>query len=454
MEGPSSSISGSLPPERATPIERIARPFQIFARFKASGALVLLAASVVALAWANSPWEGSYRTILSTPLSVAAGPFALSKPLLLWINGALMGIFFFVVGLEIKRELLAGELAAPRKALLPIVAALGGMLVPAAVFAVFNWGGPGAHGWGLPMATDIAFALGVLALFGDRIPLGLKVFLTALAIVDDLGAIVVIAIFYTDHVALLSLLLGGVLVAASLLLNGLGLRNALVYFCIGTLVWLAFLKSGVHATLASVLMAMTIPSRTGLEREPFIARMSEYLKRLSGSGAARGRLLSTEQQNLLQHMEHALDQATAPLQQLEHALVPIVTFGVLPVFALANAGVSVSGGLLDSLSEPVCIGIILGLFVGKPLGIVGFAWIAVRSGVAMLPEGVTWRHVRAVGVLGGIGFTMSLFVGGLAYQAAELQNLAKVGILAASVVSASIGSLLLWRSVRAAAHAR
>jgi NhaA family Na+:H+ antiporter len=442
------SSTGLASDAGATPIERIARPFQIFARFKASGAVVLLAASVAALLWANSEHAGLYESLRAIPVGVGVGTFGLSKPLLLWINDALMGIFFFVVGLEIKREMLAGDLSSPRKAALPIFAAIGGMIVPAALFALLNSEGIGAHGWGIPMATDIAFALGVLALLGERVPLGLKVFLTALAIVDDIGAIVVIAVFYTEDVSILSLILGGLLVGVSALFNVLGVRSAVVYFGIGTLVWLAFLKSGVHATLASVLMAMTIPARTRIDGRGFLERMEALLERLRSTGVPEGgRLLDANQQSILQHIEHSIDAATAPLQQLEHALVPIVTFLVLPVFALANAGVSASAGLVESLRNPVCLGIVLGLFVGKPVGVLGFAWLATRTGLAALPKGVTWRQIHAVGVLAGIGFTMALFIGGLAYEDPELQSVSKVGILSASALSSVVGSILLWLAI-------
>ena len=428
-----------------TPIERVSRPFHLFGRLKGSGALVLLAATISALILANSEAADQYFELLRTEFVVGYGELKLAKPLILWINDALMGIFFFVVGLEIKREVLAGELTSWRTALLPIAGAVGGMVVPAAIFYLVNPSGLESRGWGIPMATDIAFALGVLALLGSRVPLGLKVFLTALAIVDDLGAIIVIAAFYTDHVALPLLGVGGCLLALSMLLNFLGLRNALVYFLIGTLVWLAFLKSGVHATLAAVLMAMTIPARTRIEGEPFDQRMSALLDRLRGSGLPHGKkLLSTEQQNVLHHMERSLDKMTAPLQQLEHALVPIVTFVVVPIFAFANAGIVLGGDEGGSVGHPVALGVILGLLLGKQFGIFGFAWLAVRLGWARLPSGVTWRQVHAASVLAGIGFTMSMFVAGLAYRTPAFVGHAKVGILVASAAATVLGLALLW----------
>ena len=428
----------------ATPIERLARPFAIFAQHKAAGAVLLLLAALTALVWANSPWGERYRELLQTQVTVGAGPLELSKPLLLWINDALMGVFFFVVGLEIKREVLAGELATLRKAVLPIAGAVGGILAPAGLYALLNLGGPGAHGWGLPMATDIAFALGVLAVLGNRVPLGLKVFLTALAIVDDLGGIIVIAIFYTERIAMPILALGGLVVLTSVVANRAGVRNPVLYFILGTLTWLAFLKSGVHATLASVLMALTIPARTRIEGAPFLARMRGLLDHLESSGVPRGtKLLNTDQQHTLHRMEVSLGQATAPLQQLEHALMPLVTFGVLPVFALANAGVDLQGGLGGVVVDPVFLGVVVGLFVGKQIGITACAWIAVRLGVADLPQGVSWRHVHGCATLAGIGFTMSLFISGLAFADPGLRQAAKLGILAASLLSSVVGLALL-----------
>lgn len=428
----------------ATPIERLARPFTIFAQHKAAGAGVLLATALIALVWANSPWGDSYRALLDAKVSVGAGPLELSKPLLLWINDALMAFFFFVVGLEIKREVLAGELSTLRKASLPLAGAIGGMLVPAGLYALLNLGGRGAHGWGIPMATDIAFALGILALLGARVPLGLKVFLTALAIADDLGGIVVIAAFYTERIALPSLGIGGLLLLVSCGANRAGVRSPVAYFLLGSLTWLAFLKSGVHATLASVLMAMTIPARTRIDGELFLRRMQGLLDRFRSSEVTTQRLLSTEQQNVLHHMDETLGHASAPLQQLEHALMPLVTFVVLPVFALANAGVDLSGGVGTVVRDPVFLGIVIGLFIGKQVGVTGGAWLAVRLGVADLPSGVSWRHVYGAAILSGIGFTMSLFISGLAFMDPELRQAAKLGILVASLASTVVGMAVLW----------
>ena len=435
------------------PIDRLIRPFQVFAHNKVAGAVVLMVATVVALAWANSPWSSIYAEILATPARVGIGDFSIDKPVLLWINDGLMAVFFFVVGLEIKREILAGELSSPRKATLPIAAALGGMVVPAAFYIALNADGAGSRGWGVPMATDIAFALGVLLLLGPRVPIGLKVFLTALAIVDDIGAIAVIAVFYTDTIAVGGLIAGVALIGLSVILNATGVRSSVVYFLVGLLVWVAFLKSGVHATLAAVLMAMTIPARTRADGEALFGRADGLLDRFKQTGIApERRLLTNEQMHTLHAMQRWIGDATAPLQELEHALMPLVTFIVMPVFALANAGLDLSGDLAGALSDPVCLGIIAGLFVGKQLGIFGFAALAVRLGIADRPEGVSWRQLHAVSVLGGIGFTMSLFVASLAFQSEAQIATAKVGILAASLLSAVIGGLLLLRSLRGGRH--
>ncbi len=424
-------------------IDRITRPLLIFSRHKLAGAGLLLFSAIVAIIWANSGLSAHYFEILNTRFVVGLGRFELSKPLLLWINDGMMGIFFFVVGLEIKREFLAGELSSMRKAMLPISAALGGMLIPAGVYALINLNGEGSHGWGIPMATDIAFALGVLALC--RVPVGLKVFLTAVAIVDDIGSIIVIALFYTDHIALLSLLFGGFFLSLSILANRAGVRNPLVYFLIGIIVWVLFLKSGVHATLAAVLMAMTIPARSIIDGELFSNKTSELLAALKTTGMPKGNaLLSNEQHHILHAVEQIVEDATAPLQELEHALLPFVTFLILPVFALANAGVALSGSITEALGHQVTLGIIFGLFVGKPLGIFCFSWLAVKLGVAELPENVGWGMVVAAGILGGIGFTMSLFITSLAFVRPELIEVAKIGILAGSIMSALVGGILIY----------
>lgn len=423
-------------------IDRLARPFQIFAAHKLSGAVLLLAATVVAVAWANSPWAGFYHHWLQAKLAFSIGPFGLNKSVSHWIDDGLMGIFFFVVGLEIKRELLAGELTDPRKAALPVLAAVGGMVVPALVYFAFNGSGPFARGWGIPMATDIAFALGILAVF--PVPLSLKIFLTALAIVDDIGAIVVVAIFYTDAIAAGSLLIGALLLGMSVAANAIGVRNPIIYFLIGCAIWVAFYQSGVHATLAGVLMALTIPARTVINPQQLHDRTRALLKQLRDTGLpAERRLLTNRQHHIVLSMERLTEHATAPLQQLEHALMPFVTFAILPLFALTNAGVSLDGEALYLLAEPLSLGIILGLVVGKPLGIWLFAWAGLKLGIAELPKGISLLHVASVGCLAGVGFTMSLFIATLAFDEVALVETAKTAVLAGSLLSTLIGSFML-----------
>ena len=428
-------------------IDRLARPFQIFAAHKLSGAVLLLAATVAAVAWANSPWAGFYHHWLHTKLALSVGPFALSKSISHWINDGLMGIFFFVVGLEIKRELLAGELASPRKAALPVIAAVGGMVVPALVYAVFNGDGEFARGWGIPMATDVAFALGILAVF--PVPLSLKIFLTALAIVDDIGAIIVVAVFYTDAIATGSLLIGGLLLCVSIVANGIGMRNPIIYFLIGCAIWIAFYKSGVHATLAGVIMAFTIPARTVINARQLHDRTRALLKQLRDTGLPSDkRLLTNQQHHIVHSMERLTEHATAPLQELEHALMPFVTFAILPLFALTNAGVSLEREALGRLTEPMSLGIILGLVLGKPLGIWLFAWAGVTLRIAELPKGISLLHVASVGCLAGVGFTMALFIATLAFEDVALVDAAKTAVLAGSLLATLIGSVLLLLTAR------
>ncbi len=442
-----SGARGGHVPEPAS-VRRIVRPFQAFAQAEASGGIVLLAAAVVALAWANSPWGASYAALWHTPLALSFGSWRLNKPLEAWINDGLMTLFFFLVGLEIKREILGGELASVKRAALPIAAALGGMLLPAGIYLALNAGQAGAAGWGIPMATDIAFALGVLALLGRRIPLGLKVFLTALAIVDDVGAILVIALFYSEGVQWVALAVGLGFLLALIGANWLGARQPLVYALLGLGLWLADLLSGVHATIAGVLVAMTIPAQARIQREEFLSQGEELLGAFAeAEGTGEGRFISTEQQTLVHALEQTCERVEAPLQRLEHALHPWVAFGVVPLFALANAGVPLGTGFLKALTHPVGLGVLVGLVVGKQLGITLFAWVTVQCRLATLPTGVTWWQIYGIGWLAGIGFTVSLLIADLAFTDSGLVTLAKVGILAAAVLSGGIGwTLLCWSS--------
>jgi NhaA family Na+:H+ antiporter len=426
------------------PIRRALYPIIKFMHAETAGGIVLIACAALALVWANSPWAASYTSLWETKLTVGVPGFAISETLLHWINDGLMAIFFFIVGLEIKREVLVGELSAPRHASLPIAAAIGGMLVPAAIYAAINAGGSGAAGWGIPMATDIAFALGVLALLGRRAPTGLKIFLTALAIVDDLGAVLVIALFYTAQVSWVALAAAAGFLAALVAANLAHARHPIVYALLGLGLWVAFLQSGVHATIAGVLLAMTIPARTRVDTGEFFRRAHAALHDFDRAGEeGRNILTNAGQQSALAQLETLAEEVQTPLQRLEHALHPWVAFGIVPLFALANAGVPLGGGLGAALTGPVTLGVIAGLIIGKQVGVTLGAWLAVRLGLADLPDGVGWRHLYGAGWLAGIGFTMSLFVGSLAFGEGALLDAAKVGILAASLVSGLVGWALL-----------
>lgn len=426
------------------PIEKILFPFQKFIELEASSGILLLLSTIFALSWANSPWYHSYFGLWETKLSISFAGFILEEPLILWINDGLMALFFFIVGLEIKREMLVGELASPRKAALPIAAALGGMLIPASIYSILNAGGIGASGWGIPMATDIAFALGVLALLGKRIPLGLKVFLAALAIVDDIGAVLVIALFYTAEISWIALATGAGLLVFLIAANIAGIRHPLIYFLLGGGVWLAFLESGVHATVAGVLVAMTIPTRARLNTDDFLGKSRALLKEIEQAGiSGKYEPLKEDQRAAIQALESAIEHVEMPLERLERVMHPWVTFFILPLFALANAGVAIGSDFTEAVTGSVSLGIVTGLVFGKQLGITFFSWLAVRSGIAALPDRVNWLQIYGVGWLGGIGFTMSLFIVGLAFGSSQLLSSAKLGILTASLISGIVGWIFL-----------
>jgi NhaA family Na+:H+ antiporter len=385
---------------------------------------VLLACVVVALVLANSPWAAGFAAIWHTHLKVGVGDFVLDKDLHFWINEGLMTIFFFVVGLEIKRELVAGELRDPRKRVLPVVAALGGMLVPAVIYLLLRAGRPGAPGWAIPMATDIAFVVGFLALFGPRVPPGLKILLLSLAIADDLGAILVIAVGYTEGVYLPALALAAAGLGAVVALQWLGVRNVSIYVLVGAAIWLAFYKSAVHPTLAGVFLGLLTPARPLLGGRVLVDAMAELSRRArEGQGAGAPDYGET----------------ISPLERLEEGLHPWVAFVIVPLFALANSGVGVS---LGDLGSPVAVAVIVGLLLGKPLGIVLASWLAVKARLARLPEQVSWAMMAGAGCLAGIGFTMSLFIAALGLQGILLDE-AKVGVFAGSALSAAAGCLLL-----------
>ena len=435
---------------RVVVFARVLRPFQQFARSQSFGAVVLLAAAGLALLWANSPWRSAYFGLWSTALSVGPASHPLTLSALHWINDGLMALFFLVVGLELKRELLVGELASPGQALLPIAAAIGGMAGPALIYAGLNTGGgPAAVGWGIPMATDIAFALGVLRLLGAGLPPALIVFLAALAIVDDLGAVVVIAFFYTQGLSPTYLLYAGAALLLLFALNRLRVRRVAPYLVVGAGLWYALHGSGVHATIAGVLLAAAIPVRTRIDAAEYSDQMRRLIAEFDGAETGdRLVITSRGQQEAIHAMECASEGVQAPLLRLEHALHSFVALAVMPLFAFANAGVDLSMLTLDGAGRQVTWGVAAGLLVGKPLGIFGASWLAVRWRWAALPTNVTWPMMHGAAWLGGIGFTMALFVAGLAFGTSPLQDAAKLGILAASAAAGIVGAAILVRATR------
>jgi len=380
---------------------------QHFLKKEASSGIILMFAAVFAMILANSPWAAYYDLLLDVPVVVAVGSLEIAKPLLLWINDGLMALFFFLVGLELKREFIEGNLSQPSQVALPAIGALGGMLIPALCYVALNYNDPAAiSGWAIPTATDIAFALGILAIIGSKVPLQLKVFLTSLAIFDDLGAIIIIALFYTDQLSVLSLVISAVVIAILFGLNKKGVKDTSPYIFLGVILWIAVLKSGVHATLAGVVLAFFIPIK-GAEGEP------------------------------------------SPLKSLEHNLHSTVAFIVLPIFAFANAGISFAGIGFDQVVAPVPLGIIAGLLVGKQLGVFGFCFIAIKLGWAKLPENVNWQLLYGVALLCGVGFTMSLFIGSLAFEQSADSPLFqdRLGIVIGSLISGIIGYIVIKNAV-------
>jgi len=426
-------------------VPQMPRPFQEFFKTEAAGGALLLFCACAALAVANSPWAGAYHHLWAATITVGAAGHDLSLTIHEWINDGLMALFFLLVGLEIKREALAGELASPRQAALPIAAAIGGMVVPALIYVLASGGGVASRGWAIPMATDIAFALGTLMLVAPRAPAGLKVFLAALAIADDIGAVLVIAFFYTATPAWHALAMAAVCVAALAALNLFRVRLLLPYLLVGILLWIFVHASGVHATIAGVLLALTIPVRTHIDASDYsrLARglLDEFDRTETGDFSV---LTSKGQQEAIFAIGHANLKVLAPLLRLEHALHGLSAFFVMPLFAFSNAGVTLAGLSLDR----VAVAVFLGLVIGKPLGIMGAAFAAVRSRAATVPDGVTWRMLTGCGFLGGIGFTMSLFIAILAFEGSPLLDSAKVGVLAASICAGVAGAIVTRRELR------
>jgi NhaA family Na+:H+ antiporter len=433
---------------RSDPIDKILLvPIARFINNSTTGGIVLFAAAVTALILANSPLKDAYHHFWEHTFSIGFDEYVVSQSLHHWINDGLMSIFFFVIGLELKREIMVGELSKPKNAVLPILAGLGGMAAPALLYLTFNSSGGAFAGWGIPMATDIAFALGILYMLGDRVPVSLKVFLTVLAIVDDLGAVLIIALFYTTEISTMNLLFGGGFLSILIIANLLGVRSTVFYGIVGIGgLWLAFLLSGVHATVAGVIAALTIPANVKIQDKKFVLKMNALTNDFEKSTPNNVTLLTYEQLHIVDRIRFYSKAALTPLQRLEHAMTPLVAFIVMPVFALANAGITFSGGFAESVVSNVSLGVIAGLVLGKFIGIVAISKILVKLKLAVLPAGLNWRHLYGVAMLAGVGFTMSLFITDLAFIDLEHVIQAKTGIFVGSIISGVGGFLVLRKA--------
>ncbi|MBP3343245.1 MAG: Na+/H+ antiporter NhaA [Bacteroidales bacterium] len=441
---------GKLQKGRVTMTLEARNFFNRFLHNESIGGILLLICAIISLVCANVPELNFLHDIWKQDAGISIGSFSLNMKIEHWINDGLMAIFFFVVGLEIKREMLVGELSSFKHAALPIFAAVGGMIVPALIYSLFNGGTPSANGWGIPMATDIAFAIGILSLLGNRVPVGLKVFLTALAIVDDLGAIIVLAIFYPTHALHFDMLLYAALVAGFLyLLNRNKVRGLLFYIVPGVVLWWLILQSGIHATIAGVILALTIPSKTLINEVRFSVRMKYLLQKFKDVSNSEIEVLANpHQQHIIHQMDNHIEEINPLMHKFESALHPWVTFAIMPIFALANSGVELSGGLMQDSIPPVAIGIFLGLFLGKPIGIFLFSLISVKLKFAELPSGTNWKQVFALGMIAGIGFTMSIFIDSLAFDDQNLVNIGKAAILGTSSIAAILGLLAVSLTCR------
>ena len=425
---------------------QILRPAQRFFRKQVASSVLLLAATAIALVWANSNIAETYHSFWHTKISFDFGEFYISKSLVHWINDGLMALFFFTVGLEIKRELLVGELASPKKALLPVIAALGGMLVPGLIYIAFNSGSSSLDGWGIPMATDIAFALGAVAIFGHNLPANLRIFLAAFAIADDLGAVLVIAIFYTKEIVWFYVFVCVMLTFCLALANLLWIRWTLVYAALGLAIWFFVLGSGIHPTVAGVIVSLFIPARGRYDTDRFLQNVDQIMAKFKCEDQSCGYsiLLNQEHMHAVHSLKLACHDVETPLQRLMHVLHPWVAFIILPFFALSNTGLNFHGVNFSEVAvHPVSLGIFFGLVFGKPLGVVLFSFIAVKSGMGSLPKDVGWLHILGSAMLGGIGFTMSLFIADLSFSSVFMLNYSKIAILSASVLSAIIGIIFL-----------
>jgi Na+:H+ antiporter, NhaA family len=440
------SHNNTVTPTRQLVADQIIKPFQRFAQKEAASSILLIVATVIALIWSNSDIGKTYHSFWNTRISFAFGQFHIDKTLLHWINDGLMSLFFFTVGLEIKSEILVGELAAPKKALLPVIAALGGMIVPGLIYAALNYNSGLLHGWGIPVATDIAFALGAIAVFSRRLPPGLKIFLAAFAIADDLGAVVIIAIFYTQTIVWSYLYVCFFLILCLAVANFLWIRWTIVYALIGLAVWFFILGSGIHPTIAGVIVSLFVPARGKYDTDRFLKNVENTIDRFECEEQSCGFsiLLNEDHLNAVHDLEMACHDVETPLQRLLHALHPWVAFLILPVFALSNTGLIFHDvNFSQMVRSPVTLGVTLGLVIGKPIGIISSSYLAVKTGVASLPKNVTWMHILGGGMLGGIGFTMSLLISGLSFSSLQILDYSRIAILTGSVLSAAIGMVFL-----------
>ena len=428
-------------------IDKILTPVNKFIHQEFTSGIVLFASVLAAIIWVNSSHSHSYHHTWDTKMAVGFANFTFSQPLHIWINDGLMALFFFVIGLELKREFMAGELSNIKKASLPMMAALGGMLVPAFIYFLFNYNSDSQSGWGIPMATDIAFALALLSLAGNHIPGSVKVFLSALAVADDLGAVLVIAFFYTAQIYLGYLIAAAALLGLLVLGNLLGVRSTFFYLLVGIAVWTCFLFSGVHATIAGVLVAFTIPARTKIKETEYIDQVTKYTKEFEEAIPLNGPLMTADQHIIIEKIKKLSQDAETPLQKIEYAMHPWVAFIIMPLFALSNSGMVIGGDFFTAIINPVSLGVAAGLVFGKLAGVILFTWLMVRMRLSDLPEGANWKHIFGVALLAGVGFTMSLFIAGLAFQQETLIENAKYGILLASVLS-GVGGILYLRRLR------
>ena len=424
---------------------RVSTPFEHFLHAQTTTGIILMFMTLVALFLANTSFAEAYTHFFHTKIDFNVGSWKLSHTLHHWINDGLMAIFFFIIGLEIKREILVGELSTIKVAILPILSAVGGMVLPALIYLSINYAGNGASGWGIPMATDIAFAISALILLGNRVSPALVTFLVALAIVDDLGAVIVIAVFYTEQINFLPLGLAGLSFLIMILLNRFGIHMILPYFIVGSFLWFFMLESGVHATIAGVIAALSIPSKPKHAPVDFTAHTKNLLNEYDNYPIATDHMMHEKQKAILINIKDRIDAVNSPAGRLEHDLHLPVSLIVIPLFALANAGISIDFSLIGkTIATPVSLGIITGLILGKVLGIFGVAWITIKLGLAKLPENSTMRQIFGVAFLGAIGFTMSIFVADLAFIGTpELIFQAKVGILSASLFAGLFGYIWL-----------